>query len=130
MTTELYYLGLTTGFTSLMWTPYILNAMAVRGVMATLGNPQPDAAALSPWAARAKRAHGNAVENMVVFGALVLIASAAQVSNQVTVVATTIYFWSRAAHYLVYAAGIPVLRTLLFLVGFGCQLALLSQLFV
>ena len=128
MTTELWYLSLTAGFTSLMWVPYILNAMAVRGVMATLGNPRADAPDLSPWAARAKRAHANAIENLVVFAALVLVASATPVSNDLTVGAAAAYFWSRVAYHFIYIAGIPVLRTLSFLVGFGCQIALASQL--
>lgn len=68
------------------------------------------------------------MENLIVFAALVLVGSVAQVSNQITVAATVIYMWSRLAHYLIYVAGIPVLRTLSFLVGFGCQVAMAVQL--
>ena len=48
------------------------------------------------------------------------------------VLACKLYLAARVAHYVVYAAGIPVLRTLLFFVGFGATatvaLALLAAL--
>ena len=76
-----------------------------------------------------KKAHYNAVENLVMFAALVLMLNALGISNATTVMACNIYFWSRLAHYLVYSAGIPWLRTLAFTVSWICVLALLWQLF-
>jgi uncharacterized MAPEG superfamily protein len=84
---------------------------------------------LAPWAERLKKAHYNAVENLVMFAALVLLLNALGISNAVTVMACNVYFWSRLAHYLVYSAGIPWLRTLSFTVSWVCVLALLWQLF-
>jgi uncharacterized MAPEG superfamily protein len=40
--------------------------------------------------------------------------------------ASAAYFFARLAHYSLYAAGVPVLRTVAFLAGFGAQLALLA----
>jgi len=114
--------------TALMWMPYILNSMVVRGVMPTLDNPRDNATPLSPWAARAKRAHANAVENLVVFAVLVLTLQMAGAGNGLTSTAATVYVGARLAHFAVYTAGIPVVRTLLFVVGFGCQIAIASQL--
>ncbi len=37
MTTELMYLALVTTFTAVMWIPYILNLIMVRGVMDAVG---------------------------------------------------------------------------------------------
>lgn len=105
----------------MMWMPYILDAMVVRGVMPTLDNPRDDAAPLHPWAARAKRAHANAVENLAVFAALVLAAEVAGVHTEGTAFAGQLYLWSRLVHFAVYTAGVPVVRTLAFLVGFSAQ---------
>ena len=72
MRTELFYLALVATFTALMWIPYVLNRFAVWGINDTVGypdNPKP----LAPWAERLKRAHANAVENLVVFATLVLV---------------------------------------------------------
>ena len=124
MSPELNYLVLTAVATSLMWAPYIVNAMLVRGVFATLGYPGQDAPPLSPWAERAKRAHYNAIENLVVFASLILTAHLANVHSELISSASAVYFWARVGHFVVYTARIPVARTLAFLVGFGCQVAI------
>lgn len=121
---ELRDLAVLSVVTALMWVPYILDRMRVRGLAATLGNPRDDAVPLSPWAQRAKRAHANAVENLVVFAALVMVAHGAGVHTETTALATTSYVWIRIAHYLLYTAGIPVARTASFLAGVTCQLML------
>ena len=71
MTTELMYLTWVALLTAVMWMPYILNLIAVRGLMDAIGYPQ-NPMPLSPWAERMKKAHSNAVENLVVFAPLVL----------------------------------------------------------
>lgn len=127
MTIELQYLTWTALITALMWVPYILNMIMVRGLVDAVGypdNPKP----LASWAARARSAHYNAVENLVVFAALVLAAHAAGVSNGATVTACAVFFWVRLAHYIVYTLGIPWVRTLAFFIGFVCQVVLAWQL--
>ena len=123
LTTELTYLALVTVLTGLLWVPYILNTIAVRGLVNTVGYPA-DPKTLAPWAARLKRAHANAVENLVVFAALVLAASIANLTNEATALACVVYFWARVAHAVVYALGIPWVRTLAFVVGFAAQVAI------
>jgi uncharacterized MAPEG superfamily protein len=76
-----------------------------------------------------KAAHYNAVENLVVFGPLVLMLNAMNVSTGATVAAAATFFWARLVHLVVYTMGIPVVRTLAFLVGFGAQLVLFLALF-
>ena len=127
MTSELMSLTWVTTLTALMWMPYLLNLIAVRGLMDAVGYPE-DPKPLSPWAAKMKAAHSNAVENLVVFAVLVLIANAADVSNAVTVLACQIYFWARLVHLLSYTFAIPWVRTLAFVAGFGCQVAIVLQL--
>lgn len=127
MTNELMSLTWVTTLTAIMWMPYILNTIAVRGLVDAVGYPD-DPKPLSPWAAKMKAAHSNAVENLVVFAALVLIANAANVSNEMTVLACQIYFWARLVHLLSYTFAIPWIRTIAFAAGFFCQAALILQL--
>jgi uncharacterized MAPEG superfamily protein len=126
MSMELKYLTWTALFTALMWIPYILNMIIVRGLVDAVGypeNPKP----LAPWASRMKAAHYNAIENLVVFAALVLIAEAAGIKNDVIAAASATYFWARVVHFFVYTFRIPWLRTLAFVVGFGCQVVVAWQ---
>ena len=128
MTPELTSLTWVAALSAIMWMPYILNAIMVRGLVDAVGYPE-EPKPLAAWAERMKKAHYNAVENLVMFAALVLMLNALGISNATTVMACNIYFWSRLAHYLVYSAGIPWLRTLAFTVSWICVLALLWQLF-
>jgi len=126
MKTELLYLTLVTVLTGLLWIPYILDRIATRGVLDAVGypqNPKPQ----SPWAVRLMRAHDNAVENLVVFAALVLVAHAVGVSNAVVAGAAVVYFWARVVHALAYTLGVPWVRTLAFTVGFAAQVAIAWQ---
>ena len=75
------------------------------------------------------RVHANAVENLVIFAPLVLIAQALTISSPITIFACALYFWSRAAHLVVYTLGIAGLRTLAFTGGFIAQAILALALF-
>jgi uncharacterized MAPEG superfamily protein len=76
------------------------------------GLPEP-----TGFAGRARRAHLNMIENMVLFTALVLIAAAAGKANATTALGAEIFFWARLAHAVIYLIGIPWLRTLAWLVS-------------
>jgi uncharacterized MAPEG superfamily protein len=69
------------------------------------------------WPGRARRAHLNMIENLVLFSALVLIAAAAGKANTTTAMGAMIFFWARLAYALIYLIGIPWLRTLAWLIG-------------
>ena len=123
MNSELRYLALVSVLTAVSWIPYILNEIAVRGLLDAVGypeNPKP----LAAWARRMKAAHYNSVENLAVFAALVLTAHAAGISNAVIAGSATVYFWARVVHLAAYTFAIPWVRTLAFAVGFGCQLCI------
>lgn len=122
MTSELWYLALVAALTALMWIPYVLNRMMVRGIVDTVGYPDAPKP-LAPWAERMKAAHANAVENLVVFAALVLVANASGVTGQCTVAAAAVYFWARVVHFLAYTFKIPWIRTLAFVAGWLAQIA-------
>ena len=129
MSRELFWLTLTTILTGLMWTPYIIDRVMVRGLMGAMDNPSPNAKPHSPWARRQMSAHDNAVENLVIFATLVLIANALHISNNATAIACAVYFWARLAHYIIYTMGVPVLRTLTFVAAFAAQLVLVLAIF-
>jgi hypothetical protein len=73
MSRELLWLTLTVGLTALIWVPYILDRIMVRGVMGAMANPTKNDKPHSQWAVRMMFAHANAVENLVIFAPLVLI---------------------------------------------------------
>ena len=73
MSTELEMLAWVSGLTILMWVPYILSHISNNGLMPSL-TYQADETSLTGWALRAKRAHYNAIENLVPFAALVIVA--------------------------------------------------------
>jgi uncharacterized MAPEG superfamily protein len=126
MKAEVMYLVWVTTLTALMWIPYILDRLSVWGLMDTVGypeNPKPQ----SPWARRMKAAHANAIENLVIFAALVLAAQAAGISNSATVMACVVYFWARVVHFLAYTFRLSWVRTLAFTVGFFAQMTLAWQ---
>src|SRR6478609_2255625 len=97
MKTELWYLALVTAFTGLLWFPYVLDRTKVWGLADTVGYPA-NPKALDAWAERLKRAHANAVENLVIFAPLVLVAHAANVSGPAIGTSAMVYFWARVVH--------------------------------
>jgi uncharacterized MAPEG superfamily protein len=126
MKTELLYLVYVTAFTGLLWIPYILDRVSKWGLTAAVGypdNPPPQ----SPWARRMLKAHLNAVENLVIFAALVLAAHALGVSNNAIATAAMVYFWARVVHLVAYTLAWPWVRTLAFTVGFFAQATIAWQ---
>lgn len=66
---------------------------------------------MESWAGRARRAHLNMLESLVLFAALVLTAHVAGRANAMTALGAQLFFWARLAHAIIYVAGIPWLRT-------------------
>ncbi|ARN83074.1 MAPEG family protein [Methylocystis bryophila] len=122
--TALQWLAATALLTALLTLPYVLGRIGAVGLMGAMANPTPELEAGEPsWVRRGKAAHYNAVENLVVFATLVLVAQASGVAGRpIVVYAAAIYFFARLAHYLVYALGIPGLRTLTWAAGFVATL--------
>ena len=126
MTTELTYLAWISVLTALFWVPYILDVIGKNGVTTAVGYPA-EPLKMSGWAERMKKAHYNAVENLVIFAVLVLVAHAADISNNATTSAAATYFWARLVHFVVYTFGIPWLRTLSFVVAWAAILCIAWQ---
>ena len=121
MSTELYYLTLTALLTAVLWIPYILALIAQIGLVTALMDTQHEFHLDKAWARRSQRVHTNAVENLVIFAAVVVAVELSDTNSGLTAGAALIYFLSRVAHAVVYLAGVPVVRTILFFVGFVCQ---------
>lgn len=126
MTTELKYLALAAAWNALMWVPYILNMISVRGLKDAVGYPQ-DPKPMADWAERLKAAHYNSVENLVLFATVILVAHSADISNEATAASAAAYFWARIAHTITYTFAVPWIRTLAFFIGWAAVLCILAQ---
>jgi len=69
------------------------------------------------WAGRAQRAHRNMLESLVLFAVLVLICIISGKSNATTLLGAQIFLWARLGYAVIYLAGIPWLRTAVWLVS-------------
>jgi uncharacterized MAPEG superfamily protein len=119
---------LTVLMTALFWVPYILDRLAVRGIVGTLTDTKPEGGGPhSLWAQRAIKAHANAVENLAILVPAVLTANVLGISTPATRAAVIVYFFARLIHFLVYMLGVPVARTLAFAVGWAAQLVIVAS---
>jgi uncharacterized MAPEG superfamily protein len=125
---EITWLALTLAVTASLSFPYVLDRIAVRGLLGTMANPLPTDLPQSAWAQRAQRAHANAVENLVLFAPAAIAVHALAVGDGLTRLGCAIYFGSRLVHYAVYVAGIPVARTLAFFGGWAGIMILVGRL--
>ncbi|MFK5948306.1 MAG: MAPEG family protein [Methylococcales bacterium] len=128
MTSELYWLVLSIFLTSILWVPYILNRVFEQGIFKALWDPDGETSTMVPWAKRLMSAHVNAVENLVVFAPLVIIAHVLGITNEMTELAAMVYFFSRLAHAVLFTIRTPVLRIISFLGGFFAQITMVITL--
>jgi uncharacterized MAPEG superfamily protein len=97
------------------------------GLPALAGNRE-GLPAFTGWAGRANRAHHNMLESLVLFAALVLIAVESGKTNSTTLLGAQLFVWARLAYAVVYVAGIPWLRTLVWLVSVVGMILIFCQL--
>jgi uncharacterized MAPEG superfamily protein len=95
------------------------------GIANNFGN-RDDAAEPKRWAVRARRAHLDMVENMVLFAPLILIADIAGRDNRMTEIGAELFFWSRLAYAIIAVIGIPRLPT----VAWSASAAAMVMIFV
>ena len=106
-------------FTLLIWAVLLTVVQAVVAAqgaafqvgLSTLAGNREGMPELRGWAGRASRAHRNMLENLVLFAALVLVAVAAGKTNGTTLLGAQIFLCARIVYALVYIAGVPWLRT-------------------
>lgn len=129
MTTDLWCLVWTAVLSVLMPNIYMVGRMQAAGGMAWMRGNRDTALAAPAWVGRAVRAHANLVEGLAPFAILVLVAHVAGKANGWTALGAELFLVARIAHFVIYAAGIPDLRTLAFLLGVVGEVLILLQLF-
>jgi uncharacterized MAPEG superfamily protein len=111
MTPDLKILVWTVALTFVEVVVAALAAQTQVGLPALAGN-RDRLPALDGWAGRAQRAYRNTYESLPLFIVLILVAQIAGKTNTTTLLGCELFFWGRVAHWLLYLAGIPWLRTL------------------
>ena len=89
-------------------------AIIRNGALAQAG-PRDDLPEPTVFNKRATRLKQNMIENMVLFAPVVLIASAAGVSTGNTVLGAQLFFFARVIHAVIYLAGWPMIRPLVWM---------------
>ena len=128
MTTDLTMLVATAVLCLLNPMIYLLGEMQTPGGLEWGLSNRAEAFTLPEWAARAKRAHLNLLENIAPFAILVLAAQVSGKANGMTALGAEIFFWARVAYVGVYTAGITGVRTVVYFVGTAGELLILIQL--
>jgi uncharacterized MAPEG superfamily protein len=127
MTTELLMLALSVvlGFVHI-----IASVIAATAQYGSKWNTSARDAAMPPLgllAGRLQRAQHNFLETFPLFAAAVLIADATNRHGAMAVWGAQLYFYARALYLPIYAAGIPVVRTLVWSVAsLGIAMILLA----
>jgi uncharacterized MAPEG superfamily protein len=116
MTVEFQLLVWSLGLTFVQMLIAVVGTVLYLGIPKTAGNREriPE---IPGWPGRARRAHRNMIENMVLFAPLLVIADIAGRDNGMTQLGAQLFFWARLAYAVIYLAGIPYLRTLAWLVS-------------
>jgi uncharacterized MAPEG superfamily protein len=128
MSTELKYLALTALLTASLWIPYVVAQVMTNGFLIPENYVDPKQRPLPFWGQRADRAYLNAVETFAPFAALILAVQIAGKADAMTAFWAISYFWLRVAHAVVYWAGFPYIRTLIFVLGWVCVVGLFIEL--
>lgn len=106
----------------------MLGTMSHWGLKLTLDYyaPKPP---LPAWVERAKKAHGNAIENLVILAPaiLVFLHATADAGGDAIILSLQVYFIARLVHYIVYATGTPYLRAIVFFVGWIATLCIIRK---
>ena len=124
LSSELLATTLAASLTGVLWIPIVLDRLTERGLWNALRTPEPGARPRANWAYRLANAHRNAIENLAVFAPLAITVHVLGVSDALTASASLLFLAARLAHAVIYAAGVPVLRTIAFVIGFACQAVL------
>ena len=127
MKPELMYLTWAVALTVVQMLIAVSGATLQVGLPALAGNRE----GLPPytgWVGRAYRAHHNMLENLVLFAALVLIAVVSNKTNATTLLGAQIFVWARVAYALIFLAGIPWLRTLVWFASIVGLVVIFGQL--
>jgi uncharacterized MAPEG superfamily protein len=125
VTTDLRYLVYTAMLTAALWIPYIACQVMTNGQLQPSNYVDPALPRPVPsWGLRAHRTYLNAVEVFAPFAALVIVAQLAGKANATTAFLSASFFYLRLGHAIVYWAGLPYLRTILFTLAFVVEVVI------
>lgn len=128
LTPDLFWLAATGLMTALLWMPHVLYLIFVQeGIVPAFMDKQGQNLMKPAWGQRSQRAHINAQLNFAVMAPLVLIAHFIGVDTAWLGIIVMLYFFARLGHYLVYAAGLPLLRQLLFVLSAVLQIIIAAK---
>ncbi len=129
MTTEIHMLAwsIALGFAYVFAAAYF--ATARRGLAWNAGNRDEPTSPLQGPGGRAQRASHNFLETFAFFAAAVLAVTALHLESPRTALGAQLYFWARLVYLPVYVIGIPVLRSLVWVVSFVGIVLVVSALF-
>jgi uncharacterized MAPEG superfamily protein len=117
--TDLKFLAYMSMLTAALWIPYIVCQVMNNGPLQPKNYLDPSLPRPVPaWGQRAHRAYLNAIEVFAPFAALVIAAQLSGKANAMTAFWSASFFYLRLAHAIVYWAGLPYLRTVLFTLAF------------
>ena len=101
-----------------------------RGYQWTASSRDEKVPPLQGVAGRLDRALRNFLETFPLFAAVVLAAHVTDTHNALPALGAQLYFWARLAYALLYAAGVPVVRSLVWNVATVGILLLVAALFL
>jgi uncharacterized MAPEG superfamily protein len=123
--TDLRYLAYMSMLTAALWIPYIVCQVMNNGPLQPKNYVDPSLPRPVPaWGQRTHRAYLNAVEVFAPFAALVIAAQLSEKANAMTAFWSASFFYLRLAHAIVYWAGLPYLRTVLFTLAFIAEVGI------
>ncbi len=129
MSTELTVLLLSAGLGLLHIVLQSTAATSQSGVKENL-SPRDNAPVATGVAGRLQRASNNFRETFAFFAVIILVATIANKTSSVTANASVAYLVARALYLPVYAAGIPGVRTAIWLVATGAIVVCGASLFM
>ena len=128
---------MTVELTYLLWSALLAIAQLLVGSAGTLGqvglssavgNREDMPQSFPGWVGRARRAHANLLENLVVFAVLVIVAHLAERNNDMTALGALVFFWARVGFAAAYIFGVAWIRSLLWFAGFVGMIMIAIQL--
>jgi uncharacterized MAPEG superfamily protein len=128
MSVDLKYLAFTALLTASLWIPYVVAQVTTNGPLKPQNYLDPAQRPIPLWGKRADRAYLNAVETFAPFAVLVIVIHLAGKANAMTAFWAAAYFWLRLAHAAIYLLGIPLVRTIIFALGYVAIVGLFWEL--
>ena len=126
MTTELTLLAWTLVLAVVQILLFDVARTGQYGIKWNTGPRDEDMPPLSPVAERLRRAQHNLYETLPLFIAAVLILHVVGIHSAKTVLACQLYFWGRVLYVPLYAFGVRMVRSIVWIVSFAGLVMLLG----